>query len=242
MESCRAAAQQHAAIIFGFGDSAQLDKMLRRYENTLVILGTGVIMYGLWSVAKTVFLLLQEARNLRASGALSLAGAQLQGGPEMARLVTVSGWVVFWVIAVVMIGIDIALRLYVGLSARAEGFGTKKRGSGYLVVAGLMAVLSFATAVYTILHIPSGLNDLENNIVTMIVEVTSVIILVEMIRAAWKVKKLRKEKQLRNAESAKAEGTEKTGQAGTAITAGATDTAVTAESTIIADITEVIGH
>ncbi len=167
-----------------------MDKLLRRNENTLVIVGTGVILYGLWSVVKTLFLALQELH--RQSMDSSVLAMMQPFSPEIAKTVF---FLLGVLLLVILLAADILLRLYVGLSARAEGFGRKKKGYGYLVIAALMAVASVTTLVAAVISIPSSLDTIEDKIVTIIVELTSCITMTEMIISALKVKKLRKESE-----------------------------------------------
>ena len=91
---------------------------MRRYQNLLTVSGLGVIMFGVWSVLRTILLLFFQ------QNAVSQAFND--------ESVTVR--ILSYTILAVMLLADSLSRLFVGLSARAEGFG-KKKGYAYIVFA-----------------------------------------------------------------------------------------------------------
>lgn len=149
---------------------------LRRYRNLLTISGLGVIAFGLWSVLKTIMIMLlrEDVREYI---------RQIMPDNTTVKLV------VFGMLGGVLL-FDLLLRLYVGLTARSEGFG-KKKGYAYIVLAILMALGSVASIV--ILFSDASSQDPLEMIVSFIVEATSLVILIELLVAAFTVKKLTKE-------------------------------------------------
>lgn len=143
---------------------------LRKYQNTLVVVGMGVIAFGIWSVIKTVML---TAFNKDEMAELSAQGTAVE--------------VVFWVMLGIMLAIDLWLRLYVGLAAIQEGRGKKRKA--YITWIFLMAFFSALGVVVGLAAIPST-TALGTTVVTVIVEITSCVLLVEMALAAIKVKRL----------------------------------------------------
>lgn len=145
---------------------------MRRYQNLLTVSGLGVIIFGLWTVLKTILLLfLQE----------DMVDDLPDGLFYRVLFFTLIGGVLL---------IDFLIRLFVGLSARAEGFG-KKKGYGYIVVAILIAIASLASLVLIFFDIAD--RSILELIVSFIVEATSMIATVELLVAAFTVKKLKKE-------------------------------------------------
>ena len=95
------------------------------------------------------------------------------------------------IVAAVLV-IDISLRLYVGLSARAEGFG-RKHGRVYLVVAALMIVCFAALIVLSITFFSlDNYDSVLDAVINFAVDLTSLITLIELFVAAIRVKKLTK--------------------------------------------------
>ena len=144
---------------------------LRQNQNTLVVVGMGVIAFGIWSVVKTVML---AAFNTEQMTALSEQG-----------IVFVAS---FWVLLGIWLAIDLWLRLYVGLSAIHEGRGRKKR-KAYIVWAFFMALFSALGVVAGLAAIRFS-KALGTTVVSVIVEITSCVLLVEMALSAIKVKRL----------------------------------------------------
>ena len=148
------------------------ERKMRRYRNLLTVSGLGVIIFGLWSVLKTILLLFMK------EGILS----------EIPDDTFVR--VMFFLILGGILLIDVLIRLYVGLSARAEGFG-KKKGYGYVVIAILMALASLTSLV--LIFFDTNEQSLWELIVSVIVEATSLVVTIELLVAAFTVKKLKKE-------------------------------------------------
>ena len=157
-------------------NNSQLQVRLRKNQNTLVAIGWGVIAFGIWSVIKGV---LGAALNTENMTELSR-----QGTPALAA---------FWVMLGIALLIDLLLRMYVGRSAIREGKGEKKRW-GYIVFALLMALTSTAlTAVSVYFVARNGTESVVQLAATMIVELTSVITLLELVFSAVKVRRLSRE-------------------------------------------------
>lgn len=148
------------------------ERKMRRYRNLLTVSGLGVIIFGLWSVLKTILLLFMK------EGILS----------EIPDDTFVR--VMFFLILGGILLIDVLIRLYVGLSARAEGFG-KKKGYGYVVIAILMALASLTSLV--LIFFDTNEQSIWELIVSVIVEATSLVVTIELLVAAFTVKKLKKE-------------------------------------------------
>lgn len=147
---------------------------LRKNQNTLVVVGIGVIAFGIWSVIKSVML---TALNTEEMTSLAEQGTMVV--------------VLFWVLLGIMLAIELRLRLYVGLAAINEGRGRKKR-KAYIVWAFFMALFS-ALGVTVGLAAIRSTEALGTTVVTVIVEITSCVLLVEMALSAIKVKRLSRE-------------------------------------------------
>lgn len=153
---------------------------LRRCRNRLVISGAGVIAFGVWSVVKTV--LAVTLRYDEVQVLLDLDGVPF---PGLIRIF------VFALVAIIL-SADLALRLFVGLSARSEGFGRKKHYV-YIGLAVLMIVFSLWTIVF-------GFNvddydSIPDMAISLIVELTSDLALLEIVISAIIVKRLSKKAQ-----------------------------------------------
>ena len=158
-----------------------MKKRLRRNQNYLVMIGTGVIILGFWSVIKTVMFLILEPQDITGfSSTIQISGMPIHTS---------------YLILVVLLSIELATRLYVGLSARSEGFGARK-GITYVIFAILLSILHLAAIVASI---ASGFRFYDNPAdaaVSLLMDITSLVTLVELINSVFKVRWLSRELSL----------------------------------------------
>ena len=169
---------------------------LRRNQNTLITVGTGTIAFGVWSFVKTLGMtLITRPDNI--SGYMS---AMQSGGVEITDM---SETAMFWttvVISGILLIIDVSARLFVGFSAISVGRG--KRHSRWYIVIALLMILGSVISVLMILY--SFQLDTEDSVAALsnnsaisnntfsgvIIELTSTIMLIEMLAASVRVRKL----------------------------------------------------
>lgn len=150
-----------------------MQEQIRRHQNTLVILGTGVIIFGVWSFVKMIAYYFLNPAYIQ-----EYADRSIPMG-------------LFFGTLYVFLAVDLLLRVYVGLSARAVGFGRKNR-TAYLAACGLILVLhgmAVASGVWQMRTLDGMTAD---RIISFIIDLTAVIILLELIIASVKLKRLRK--------------------------------------------------
>jgi NADH:ubiquinone oxidoreductase subunit 6 (subunit J) len=162
-------------------EGISVKKRLRRNQNYLVMIGTGVIILGFWSVIKTVMFLILEPQDITGfSSTIQISGMPIHTS---------------YLILVVLLGIELAVRLFVGLCARSEGFGSKQ-GPVYVVFAILLSLFHLAAIVASI---TSGFRFYDNPAdaaVSLLMDITSLVTLVELINSVFKVRWLSKELSL----------------------------------------------
>lgn len=147
----------------------------RRLENNLVTLGTGIIAFGLWAFIKlllTVFF---------------LGNTYFKDTAKEDRLAALIATVV---VAVLML----LIYVWLGLSARAEGKG-KKKNPFYLIVVGLISLFNIVTIPLSILYLLTEFNEIEDPLtvfVTIIIDVTRIIFLIQLIYSSVLLRKIRK--------------------------------------------------
>lgn len=150
---------------------------LRRWQNLLILSGTGIIVFGIWSVVKTVLLLFTEKNTV----------ADLPN--DMAFRIIYYGLVFF------LLSLTLGFRLIIGLSARSEGYGKKKHVI-YIGMAVILFLIDAASSIYYLASFLTGTDvDIFDFIVTMIIDITSIVTIGEMIAAAIMVKRLSKKAQ-----------------------------------------------
>ncbi|MBQ9415142.1 MAG: hypothetical protein IJU16_08480 [Clostridia bacterium] len=153
--------------------NTEQDKLFRRRCDTLAVAGMGVIAFGVWSVLKTALFCVLG----REAFADTLQELAEYPGAIVA---------VFGVIALIVL-IDLALRLVIGLSARRESRG-QNVGVGYLVLVGWFLTVETPMLVVSILS-ADGLLD---GIIAGVVQVTEMVLLIELWASAIYVRRQKK--------------------------------------------------
>lgn len=151
-----------------------MERELQRSRSSLVISGTAVIAFGLWSVIKLVlsFLLLPD----QYSDYLTIDGP---GAGKALQILALA------VVGLFVLGVHV----YVGLCARSEGIKGKRRYF-YLAVAILMILFTAASIVLNVLYPGDSIMDL---IIQILVDITFIAALAELIYSSIVLKRLRRQ-------------------------------------------------
>ena len=164
---------------------------IRRAQNNLIVVGSGTILFSLWSLFRMVaslFLLKKETL------------ASLKELPAFKEEL-VPDSILFAVLVVVVIaelGVIILIRVFVGRAAIAEGRG-RKRSILYLVLAAIMILGNLFAIKNTLVPSPGdaalgGAFAKRNSASSIIIELTSAVMLFEMIVSACTIRKFRNKK------------------------------------------------
>ncbi len=148
-----------------------LDRYIRKYRSILRVSGLAVIVFGIWSIIKGVLSTLIDTSYLMIDEKL---------------LVPVI------VIVAVVVCVDLAFRLIVGIGAISEGRG-EKRSAAYLVLVGIMILFSMVSLFFTIAT--SAEKNIIELIVELLVEGTSMFSLIEVMVFSIKLRKKLGEKE-----------------------------------------------
>lgn len=156
-----------------------MEKKLRKQQNLLVDAGMGVILFGIWGVAKINMYMAMSSEFAEAwQSAIQISGVD-------GELFTRGLWIFISVILV----IDLLSRLYIGFSAVADGKG-KKKGYGYIVLSALVLVSNLHSSWLTY---SSGFQQINvNTVMGLLMEVASLYVMVEVTITAIRVRRLRK--------------------------------------------------
>jgi hypothetical protein len=155
-----------------------MEKQLRKNRSRLRIFGGGVIAFTLWSLLKPLLL------------SLMLEPDEPAAPIEVSEL---SNSVLIFVLVLILLDVLLAgTRIFIGLSARAEGRG-KPKGKTYVVFAFLIFSIQFLLLIFTVVQLIRG--ESEDQTVldaagALIVEVGSVVTMGETAVTAVRVKKL----------------------------------------------------
>ena len=148
---------------------------IRRVQDTLTIAGSAVIAFGIWSLAKTgLFITLVDQNTLKAI--LGANGITLT--------------VMVYALLAGIIVVDMCLRAYVGLSARAEGHG-KKKGPTYLVVAAVAAIAN-ACSLGAIALVTSFVSSPISVIISIVIELTGIAALALVVISSIRLRRMSK--------------------------------------------------
>ena len=152
---------------------------LRKNQDTLKNVGLGVMAFGAWSIVRTILYTTLQWNSIIENMVEQELSAKTAG--------------IMYVIVIVMImAVEIAIRLYIGRSAIAEGKGKRKR-PGYIVVAFLIALMDLSLMFSFFMLLGTRTEISLDALVTMFVEFTSAVILLEMCQSAIRVRKLRRQ-------------------------------------------------
>ena len=152
-----------------------MERELRRNQNIMIIFGTGVIAFGVWSILKAGFYFLLSRDEF-------MRMLELSPLEEDRYYIAYAGIVGFLLL-------DLVVRLYVGLSARAEGKG-KKKGLFYVILCGFHTMSAIVLLVSSIVESVVSRESILDMVVALVVELTSLLTMVGLIRACLQTKKL----------------------------------------------------
>ena len=162
--------------------------LIRRSQNTLIVVGTGTILFSVWTVIKTL-------------GSLVLLKDELIA--VIKKAITESGFVIpdqyiFYIglaLVLILTILFLAVRTFIGLSAVSEGRGFRRK-NGYLILAVIMIILNIAVIIINFVSVNSqesiGVLSNDNSLSAQIIELTSIIMLVELVFSAIRIRRVRK--------------------------------------------------
>lgn len=158
---------------------------IRKCQNTLIVVGAGIILFGIWTMVKTMgmlFLLRDETIAAFRNSVADIAG--------------VSDETIFRaMVAITLIAAAavLAVRAYIGLSAISEGRG-RKRSMIYLLLTGILIISGISSLVTDFFSMsePEQLGAFTNDqsFSAAIIEATSLIMMTQMLVSSLKIRKL----------------------------------------------------
>lgn len=151
---------------------------IRKCVNLLRVTSDGVLIFGVWSLIKGVMLVLTDPQTG------SIDGTQSSGSPLLSTASALAGVVLFWLI-------EMYFRLKVRRGARREADGDGKRKNFYLFVAMIMMTISVASMALTVFLLIKGYAGPGNTAASLMLEITSFVISFNLVRSAFRIRKLR---------------------------------------------------
>ncbi|MBQ3264154.1 MAG: hypothetical protein IJH07_00110 [Ruminococcus sp.] len=149
-----------------------MDAKRRRLENNLYTIGTGIIAFGFWSFAKF-------ALNYMLLGSDSYV--------DPAEEYRTTAIVFIWAFS----ALSPLVYLWIGLSARAESRGKRKRIL-YLIMTGIIVAFSVLVIVVDLIALAYSDVGILRVIITMIIDLTRMIFLIELLASSVSLRRLRR--------------------------------------------------
>ena len=161
-----------------------MERELRKRQNILYITGQGVIAFGLWSLIKNNLYLFLSAEEL------------FPETDEFSPKMQIAIILITFLILLFFSSLELLLRIYVGRSAMNEAKGLKFRKHYVGFSRFLIAFYVFSVAIEILEIILPGVdvNSFPERFASVIVDTTSLIMLIELVSAAKKVRSLRASK------------------------------------------------
>ncbi len=159
-----------------------MEKEKRRRQSLVGITGIGVVIFGFWSFIKiNLYFLLGRDHLISSSEFLN------ESDPMEALK---AAYIILLVVAI----IDLLLRIYIGKNAIFEAKNYHRR-SHYIGVAIMLILFSLLNLFTAIISIDLTSEDLPDQFASFIVELTSLSMLIELVKSTWKLRELRNEKK-----------------------------------------------
>ena len=169
-------------------ENDDLSRNIRRFEVRLRVTGTGVLLFAFWSIVKSV--LVAVLRNGDDSGESIEAISGLNDTELL--ILFVAAMVVFSFILIA----DTLMRIAIYRMAKRESSDPNaKRRNSYLVMAGLLimfSIIAILSVAWSTLNSEYGMSD---GVITIVVELSAMITLIELIRSVIILRKYRDEKK-----------------------------------------------
>ena len=160
-----------------------MERELRKQQNQLVDAGIGVILFAVWSIVKMNLYV-----GLNATAMEELRQAAVEFG------LNEKGFLTFLII--IFMGIllwQLSIRLYIGLSASAEGKGRKKSWT-YLILAAVLVVTDIQTnwQALGVERVLAGEKMSVSLLTCICMEAVSVYVLMDLLISGIRVKRMRR--------------------------------------------------
>ena len=164
-----------------------MERKLRKLENNLVVAGTGLMAFTVWSIIRALLFLLTYRKEFTEY----ITALSEEDGVEVPPVLVI--------IVVIFLLMLVALPYFIiGKSARTEGMG-KKRKKFFIVLAMIMLIPQTIVVIASISSVFQSEDGLLESLVTAMIDVTTFCVLFETAITAIRIKKYRKQLDLEEA-------------------------------------------
>lgn len=154
-----------------------LRAQIRRYKRNLEISGKAMILFGLWSVIKFILIIFMSSEAME-----DLLGDVLE--------LTDGALMLLWAAMSFIMTLVIAFNYYLGMSAVRYARGEKK--SRFFLVITTLDLVGTVCSLPLYFMAPEGSGNLDTGIASFILDVTTSLILFDILYCIFRVKKLEK--------------------------------------------------
>jgi hypothetical protein len=186
------------------------DIKIRKFKDTMVTGGFAIIAFGIWTVIKCIIEAFTVLQPLLGSLTFETFTEE-QAAQIKAMIEDNSLFYSLLLMVLVYLAVDLALRLYVGLSAHAIGLEKKKKNgkerNGILWL--IFGVILVAFSVYSLIVTFQSTADILQMhsimyyLISLLADVTSIYVTVEVVvsgfRLRWLTKKQKENEEVRDA-------------------------------------------
>lgn len=162
---------------------------LRKYEHNLILVAMGILIFGLWNLAKSLGIIFLNRSVFIDMIRESIADTDVAANEGLIFIILV-------LIVALLLSVGLIARLFIGLSAISVG-RYKRRKTLYLPVT-ILYILASVVEIYMDFDYyflnsseTIALEISDSPLVSMMIEVTSVIMMVELVVYSVRIRRLR---------------------------------------------------
>ena len=177
-----------------FLDNSPNKIKIKKLQDTMIIAGKGIIAFAFWNVLKNTLMLIINRKFyvMEMCQRIIEMDAVEADHPHLGDIALFT----IIILLVVYLGVGVLIRCYIGLSAISEGRG-KRHGIAYLILTAIFIISTISEIFGGTFGFFQSLNLDSYSTFMMIanglLDITNVVILVEMIYSAVMLRKLRKQ-------------------------------------------------
>lgn len=168
-------------------EERSMEARIRQHQNILIYSGMGVILFGVWSMAKMALFQLMDEKGIE--GLIEIADQDMLEYRFVVEL-----------IVIVLMLMDLLLRVYVGMNAIRIG-KQGKCSKRFLVITILYILVSAFTVVSLALNMNIQEDYFLDNVANFLIDLTSFVALTEIICSTWKLRRLSRIQAMENVKS-----------------------------------------